>query len=423
MPSTHKLKTRRILLLSANPKGTPPLRLDEEFRRITDALERNRKGNGFDIRVKPAITVAHIRRALLDHQPEIVHFCGHGAGTDGIACEDEAGRVKLIPTAALAGLFELAVAHVKCVVLNACYAEVQADEVAKHIECVVGMKYSIGDQAALSFAEGFYDALGADRPFDECFRWGVNAIQLQSIPEDLTPVLKKRGETHSAECVSPPQAPNNIGLSPKERMNTMKLWKVLLATSLVVAFAASTLTWAVRPLLSPGTKIPRVAGHYTQKRFDPPIPPYKDFTVQSLASSLIIYVEPASGTLSATEISTNQISHVEPDGHLRPVAIYTAEWKFDEVEQLNGDSVRMQGAPAKRPAFDKLIPFLQGASSNLVGDFKEFSEHIRGKFNQARSLMELHPDGSLERTNWYSGEEVEKEDPQPRVNTFYRVEK
>ena len=47
--------------------------------------------------------------------------------------------------------------------LNACYSEVQAEEIYKHIDCVIGMKSSIQDRAALDFSEGFYDAISAGR--------------------------------------------------------------------------------------------------------------------------------------------------------------------------------------------------------------------------------------------------------------------
>ncbi|MGZ3303788.1 MAG: AAA-like domain-containing protein, partial [Isosphaeraceae bacterium] len=82
--------------------------------------------------------------------------------------------------------------HVKCVVLNACYSEVQAEAISKHIDFVVGMKKAIGDEAAIKFAVGFYDALGAGRDFETAYKFGCSAIDLKGIPESLTPVLKKK---------------------------------------------------------------------------------------------------------------------------------------------------------------------------------------------------------------------------------------
>ncbi|MDF5733865.1 MAG: hypothetical protein PUP92_39315 [Rhizonema sp. PD38] len=41
-------------------------------------------------------------------------------------------------------------------------------------------------------AVGFDDALGAGLSYEEAYKMGCNAITLKSIPEELTPVFKKR---------------------------------------------------------------------------------------------------------------------------------------------------------------------------------------------------------------------------------------
>src|SRR5207244_6280863 len=57
---------------------------------------------------------------------------------------------------------------------------------------VVGMNAAISDAAAIEFAVGFYDALGAGKSIEEAFRFGRNAIALKAIPENLTPVLRRK---------------------------------------------------------------------------------------------------------------------------------------------------------------------------------------------------------------------------------------
>jgi len=101
--------------------------------------------------------------------------------------------MRLVDTIALAKLFELfASKEVECVVLNACYSEVQATAIAKHIPYVIGMNKEIGDKAAIKFATGFYSALGAGESVEFAYKLGCNVIQLDGIPENLTPVLKKK---------------------------------------------------------------------------------------------------------------------------------------------------------------------------------------------------------------------------------------
>lgn len=183
---------KTILLLTANPKGTTPLRLDKEMREIDAGLQRAKHREQFVLEQKWAVRPKDIQRSMLDSEPQIVHFSGHGTGDEGLVFEDEAGIAKLVDGEALAGLFELFADRVECVVLNGCYSEVQAEAIARHVNYVIGMNKAIGDQAAIEFAVGFYDALGAGRPIEFAHKFGCAAIRLAGIPEQLTPVLKKK---------------------------------------------------------------------------------------------------------------------------------------------------------------------------------------------------------------------------------------
>jgi hypothetical protein len=186
-----------ILILAANPKGTTPLRLDEEVREIDAGLQRAKHREQFVLEQKWAVRPRDIQRAMLDINPSIVHFSGHGTGDEGLVFEDETGSAKLVDGEALAGLFEL-FADVECVVLNGCYSEIQAVAITQYVNYVIGMKKAIGDRAAIEFAVGFYDALGSGRPVEFAYKFGCAAIRLSGVSEQLTPILKKKpnsGET------------------------------------------------------------------------------------------------------------------------------------------------------------------------------------------------------------------------------------
>jgi hypothetical protein len=188
-----------ILILAANPKGTPPLRLDQEVRDIGEGLQRAKHRDEFILEQKLAVRPRDIQRAMLDISPSIVHFSGHGTGDEGLVFEDETGSSKLVDGEALAGLFELFAEQLDCVVLNGCYSEVQAEAIAQHVNYVIGMKKAIGDKAAIEFAVGFYDALGAGRTVEFAYKLGCAAIRLAGIPEQLTPVLKKKPNIEEKE--------------------------------------------------------------------------------------------------------------------------------------------------------------------------------------------------------------------------------
>ena len=190
-PKTGK-KVRKILILAANPKLTPPLRLDEEVREIKEGLRRSKYRNQFEIYSEWAVRLRDLRRALLDHEPHIVHFIGHGRDNK-LLVEDEVGTAVRVSSQAFADLFELCSTHVQCVVLNACYSARQADAISKHINYVIGMRKGIKDKASIEFAVGFYDALGAGKSIEEAFKFACIAIKMDSnLPGHLIPVLKKK---------------------------------------------------------------------------------------------------------------------------------------------------------------------------------------------------------------------------------------
>jgi len=91
-----------ILFLAANPKNYTTLDLAGEVRAIEQGLvERAKYRNKFQFEQRWATTVRDMGRAILDLNPQIVHFSGHGTGENGLAFEDETGQVKLVPAKAL----------------------------------------------------------------------------------------------------------------------------------------------------------------------------------------------------------------------------------------------------------------------------------------------------------------------------------
>ena len=181
-----------ILFLSADPTNASRLRLGEELREIQEKLQLARLRDKFMLEQRMSVRSSDISQALLDIQPHIVHFSGHGTSRGELCFENQMGEMHRIQPDALAALFEQFANQVKCVVLNACYSEMQANAIVKHIEYVVGMNQTIGDRAAIAFSIGFYQALGAGRTIEEAYKLGVAQIRLQGVPEHLTPVLNKK---------------------------------------------------------------------------------------------------------------------------------------------------------------------------------------------------------------------------------------
>jgi len=178
----------KILFLGASPIDEVRLRIDEELRDIESGLKLATLRDQFELKSQWAITTKTLQQAMLDEKPTIVHFSGHGS-INGIAVEDTLGNSKLIGNDAIGSLFELFSTDTKCVVLNSCYSESQANEIAKHIPYVIGMKSSVNDKAAIAFSVGFYTALGAGKDIKFAFRMGTVAIKMEGISGSDLPVL------------------------------------------------------------------------------------------------------------------------------------------------------------------------------------------------------------------------------------------
>ena len=179
----------KILFLTANPADRDHLRLNTEMRDIDLALQQTAFRDRFDLKQHWAVQVTDLQHCLLRHQPDIVHFSGHGNVSSEIILEDDSGNSRPVSVRALSKLFSVLKDNIKCVVLNACYSEQQAQAIAQSIDCVIGMSKAIGDDAAIGFATAFYRALGFGRDVKTAFELGCVQIDLEGLDEQDTPKL------------------------------------------------------------------------------------------------------------------------------------------------------------------------------------------------------------------------------------------
>ncbi|RAM52256.1 MAG: adenylate cyclase [Hapalosiphonaceae cyanobacterium JJU2] len=182
----------RILFLTSEPNDTPRLRVQEELReiqqRLLSSLERERFSLHYAFSARPT----DISQAILYFQPQIVHFSGHGASTGELCFENDLGKRQLVEPQILAELFSNVADIVECVLLNACYSDIQARAISEHIPFVIGTQRAIGDQVAIAFAVGFYTALGGNCSYEDAHELGCTEIKLAGFSPELIPVLRKR---------------------------------------------------------------------------------------------------------------------------------------------------------------------------------------------------------------------------------------
>ena len=177
----------RILILAANPKNAPQLRLDEEVREIYAVLKIAREKGQVVLEQRWAARFKDLKEALLEFKPTVIHFCGHGAENEGLIFENETGYAEIVNTQQISEYLKFFATQIKCVLLNTDYSQVQAQEIAKYIDYTIGFRSPLGDKDFISFSLGFYRALGAGYSFEQAYNFGI--AELGDISEDKLPIL------------------------------------------------------------------------------------------------------------------------------------------------------------------------------------------------------------------------------------------
>jgi hypothetical protein len=181
----------RILFLGANPADSTRLRLDREVREIDQALASAELGHRIELCQKWAVRASDLQGYLLRIKPRILHFSGHGSES-AVLLESERGGSRPVEGIRLARLLANFSQRLRCVVLNACYSAEQAEAIAEHIDCVVGMSASVADRAAVRFASSFYMAIAWGYSVQQAFDQACADIEVGELGQDEVPRLVTR---------------------------------------------------------------------------------------------------------------------------------------------------------------------------------------------------------------------------------------
>ncbi len=263
-----------ILFLAANPRGTDPRTLDREASAIQEELERSGFRDRFEFVTRWAAEPIDLLRELRKLKPTVLHFSGHGASEaagqngdeprHGLFFQGPDGRTQPVSTEALEETFGAAGASVKLVVLSACHTEAQAEALRAHVDCVVGMSGSIGDEAARSFAIGFYGGLGERESVADAHKQGCAAISLEGPYESDRPQLAVRDGVDASKLILVERHPDRsepIDVTIERRrhrgreVRTRRFWIGLAVVSLAVISLALVAAWKLMraPVHDPAT--------------------------------------------------------------------------------------------------------------------------------------------------------------------------
>jgi len=179
-----------ILFLSANPAQSDPSDLINECNRINQKIRASAGRELLKLEQRHDISIKWLIEELLNYNPQILHFSGHGSERSALIFKNEiTGQIEEVPQSALSRLFKVLGKKIDLVFLNACYSEKQARAIAEHVNCVIGMSDAISDIAAIEFASTFYSSLGFGRSIEDSFELALVQLELLSITENTIPKL------------------------------------------------------------------------------------------------------------------------------------------------------------------------------------------------------------------------------------------
>ena len=114
---------------------------------------------------------------LIRHQPDILHFAGHGDAGQTLTLLKN-GNEALLSVHDFSVILQRLPVAPQLVVLNACFAASFASALVPHVSVVVGADGSIGDRAARLFSRTFYSVLSRSQSVAAAFELSRAQIRL-----------------------------------------------------------------------------------------------------------------------------------------------------------------------------------------------------------------------------------------------------
>lgn len=182
-----------ILCLNSDPSNARRLAVGRVVAAIDQSLERSRHRDRFNLEQAFAVTPDDLIKKLLRHRPTIVQFIGHGAEDGRIVLENESGKAFPVEASALARVFAALRQHpVRCVILDACYSINQAEAIAAHVDCVIGINYVVIDKTSAIYSSAIYTALADGQSLATAVELAVANAHLHDRPDADALEIKTR---------------------------------------------------------------------------------------------------------------------------------------------------------------------------------------------------------------------------------------
>ncbi len=196
----------KMLVMISSPEGFPPLQVEEEWKKLTAAIQPLIARGMIVLERLNRPTLADLQKALRRDDFHIFHFVGHGKfityRQDGVLLlEEDLNERRGRP---VSGQYLGILLHdhpsLRLVLLNACegartsrsdpYAGVAQSLVQQGIPAVIAMQFPILEESAIKFTNEFYGAIADGFPVDAAMSEARKAIfTTGNETEWATPVL------------------------------------------------------------------------------------------------------------------------------------------------------------------------------------------------------------------------------------------
>ena len=260
--------SRLILFLAATPNDKLRIRADKEASKIHKVLNLAIRQGLYVFETRWAVGQAEFAAYLQELKPKVVHFSGHGGGEKGLVFEDENGlsaylrsdssirsidvkEAESVISSSFEKIFQLLEGHIECVVLNACYSEVQVKKISEFVPTVIGMNAAVPDSTAIAFSEAFYRYLGNGESPRSAFEWAMVEIDLSGVKSNEMPICLFRDSPTSFQAneaivpcvVNETQGTKNLDHKSTQRPKRSALVASIIATFLVVSCITAWSWW------------------------------------------------------------------------------------------------------------------------------------------------------------------------------------
>ncbi len=196
-----------VLVVIAGPRNLPQLDSEGEWQRLKKSLAPLEASGAIVLERLSDGTLATLRRRARGEPFHILHFVGHGgfdevAGDGVLHFENATGLSDPIPGVMLGNILR---DHetLRLAVLNACEGARQSNQnpfsgvaqslCQQRMPAVIAMQFEISDDAAKTFAEEFYGAIGDGLPVDAAVSEARKALYSGRFGQEwATPVLYMR---------------------------------------------------------------------------------------------------------------------------------------------------------------------------------------------------------------------------------------